>query len=101
MLRHIVMLRHLQADISPIIDELQHYCANVKGIKSCQWSANASIEPAAKHGYTHAFIIDFYTSQDRDDYINDPDHQVIGAKLLAACEHGIDDIVVFDMALST
>ena len=98
MIRHVVLFR-ARPEIEDIIAELHDFCMHFAGVIAFVNSENVSIEPAVMQGYTHGCVIDFATSQARDRYVEDEEHKRIGARLVASCPRGIEDVLVFDFAM--
>ncbi|CAF1043232.1 unnamed protein product [Adineta steineri] len=78
-LRHVVLFKFKEntppADISHIEDEFRTLATvKIPEIKAYEWGTNVSKENL-DHGYTHCFILTFANEQDRDMYIDHPDHK--------------------------
>ncbi len=100
MIRHIVLCR-IRDDVDPerlsaLWKELDNLRSVVPGMRAASFGANVSPEGIAR-GYTHGFIIDFEDASARDAYLVHPDHKAAGAKLVAACEGGVDGLIVMDI----
>lgn len=100
MIRHIVLCR-IRDDVDPerlsaLWKELDNLRSVVPGMRAASFGANVSPEGIAR-GYTHGFIIDFEDTAARDAYLVHPDHKATGAKLVAACEGGVDGLIVMDI----
>ncbi len=68
----------------------------VDGMGEMRFGGNVSPEPFAR-GYTDGFTIDFREAAARDAYLVHPDHQKVGARLVAAIDGGTDRLLVFDI----
>lgn len=103
MIRHIVALR-FRAEVSEeqkagFYAALQALSGQLSGILEFRSFANVSPEEPVVHGFRDLFWIDFQNAAARDAYLVDPDHQAIGARLVAAAEGGVDGILVLDVEL--
>lgn len=48
-------------------------------------------------GYTHAFVVEFASVEDRDYYVKeDEKHRAFGGRLVRASEGGVEGILVVD-----
>lgn len=47
--------------------------------------------------YADGFIADFVDQVARDEYLLDPEHQRVGARIVAAAEGGVAGVFVFDL----
>jgi hypothetical protein len=68
------------------------------GMRHIDSGRNVSPEGLGK-GFDEGLIIDFDDARARDDYLVHPDHQKLGARIVAAVENGPDGIFVFDFDL--
>ena len=100
MIRHIVALRF--AD-SVSVDEKAALFGDLAGLQDLfegaldfQMRRNVSPETAVVHGFADLFWFDFADETVRDAYLSHPTHQAVGARLVAACEGGVDGITVLD-----
>ena len=98
MISHTVLIRS-DEKIEPVIEELKAFCVKFDGVVSFNWGKNVSIEPHVAHGFDHAFVVNFTNETSRDRYVADPEHKAIGSKLVSHCPNGLQDIVVFDLAI--
>lgn len=102
MIRHMVHLRFgnqlTAVNKSALFDGLAALRGHLHGILDFQHRPNISPETPVVHGFSDMFWFDFATVTDRDAYLADPDHQAIGARLVAAVG-GLDGILVCDIAL--
>ena len=62
--------------------------------------AGPNVNPEGRgKGYDEGLLIDFDDAAARDAYLVHPDHQKIGARLVAAASGGTDGLFVFDFDL--
>jgi hypothetical protein len=99
MVRHVVLLRFAAtqsaADIDAIFHSLKQLQNHVDGILNISVGVNSSPE-GLQRGYTHGFTVDFKDEAARDAYLPHPEHQKVGAMIVAATEGGIDGVLVVD-----
>ena len=102
MIRHMVHLRFLNelTDVNKaaLFEGLAALRGHLHGILDFQHRPNISPETPVVHGFTEMFWFDFADAASRDAYLVDPDHQAMGARLVAAAG-GPDGIMVCDIAL--
>lgn len=102
MLKHCVFIRFrpevsteqreaLYADLRRLEGQLTNWLGFVAG-------ANITPELGMDKGYNGGFIIDFQDAAARDAYFQNPDHQQLGQRLIAAAIDGVNGIMVFDLA---
>lgn len=100
MIKHCVLIR-FKSGIS-YEEQEKHYQAihalrhHLPGWEGFVCGSNATLEQGMDKGFNGGFIIDFANEATRDAYLNDAEHQKIGAGIVAAAAGGIDGIVVFD-----
>lgn len=103
MIRHMVALRFKpeikKADIDAVADELAGLRQTLGGIADYAFRDNVSPETEVVHGFNHMFWFDFETEAARDAYLVDPNHQAVGAKLVAMALDGPEGIFVCDVEL--
>ena len=101
MIRHIVALNFIDGTTPEVKQTLYNDLAaldqKINGIIDFQARENVSVEEPVIHGFRDLFWFDFRDIEVRDAYLADPDHQAIGARLVAQCEGGIDGILVMDV----
>lgn len=102
MIRHIVLFR-ARGDLRPgTLDKIYAGLAGLKaavpGMLDFQGGPDVSPE-GMQRGLTQGFCIDFVDEAARDAYLVDPDHQALGAQLVAATENGRDGLYVVDLRL--
>jgi len=100
MIRHIVLIR-FRADvpedrISAIFAELDAIRGQVPGIGAIHTGRSESPEQIER-GYLHGFTVDFADWDALAAYQAHPDHQRVGAALVAHAAGGLDGILVFDL----
>ena len=102
MIRHIVLARLRETttpdEIAAIFSGLDELRTHLPGILSFNYGANISPENLAR-GFTHAFTVDFTGPAARDAYLVHPAHKAAGGRLVAACEGGINGILVIDFGV--
>ena len=102
MIRHLVLTRFRSdvavGEIAAVFNDL----ANLRGHmpKMLAFHAGANVSPEGLgRGYSHAIAIDFTDSAARDAYLVDPAHKAAGARLVAACEGGVEGVLVVDLEI--
>ena len=102
MIRHLVALRFKEGTSDEVKQEIFTNLAGLKGhiegILDFQTRMNVSVEDHVVRGFRDLFWFDFRDTDIRDNYLQDTQHQAIGARLVAACEGGIDGVFVMDFA---
>ena len=95
MIQHIVLCK-IRAEVSA--DEVAAIWAAldavrdvVPGMGAASFGENVSPEGLAR-GYTHGFVIAFEDAAARDAYLVAPEHKAAGARLVAACEGGVEGV---------
>jgi hypothetical protein len=63
----------------------------ISQVQTLEWGTNVSKEKRDK-GFTHCFILSFKSEQDRDTYIDHPEHKAFG-KIVGPV---LDDVFVID-----
>lgn len=103
MIRHIVFIRFkpemTDANIFAIFDELYEIKDKLPGVLNITSGKSESPEQMER-GYMHGFVVDFADWDALQAYQDHPDHRVLGGKLVANAVAGIDDILVFDLAVT-
>ncbi|MBL9073474.1 Dabb family protein [Tabrizicola sp.] len=98
MIRHIVLLKArpevTEAQITAIFADL--HALRLPGILAIHSGRSESPEQIER-GYLHGFTVDFTDWAALAAYQSHPDHQRVGAALVAAAQGGIDGILVFDL----
>ncbi|MCB1332851.1 MAG: Dabb family protein [Roseivivax sp.] len=100
MIRHIVLIRFrpdVDADtIAALWQELHAIEGKVPGLGAIHAGRSESPEQIER-GYMHGFTADFADWAALAAYQAHPDHQRLGAKLVAHAIGGLDGILVFDL----
>ena len=103
MIRHIVLLRLRpevsDAEIGAVFAEVQALQGSLPGLRHVASGRSASPEQIER-GYMHGMVVEFDDWAALARYQTDPRHQASGAKFVAACEGGLDGILVFDLETS-
>ena len=99
MIRHVVLCRFRSdvsaAEIAEIFAALKALQGKISGILAIAAGRDNSPEGLQK-GFTHAFSVDFIDAAARDAYLPHPEHQKVGAMIVAAAEGGIGGLAVVD-----
>ena len=102
MIRHIVLARFRRdigsGEIAAIFSDLEKLRGHIPGMLAFHGGCNTSPENLDR-GYSHAFTVDFADAAARDAYLDHQAHKAAGSKLVAACEGGVEGIVVTDIAI--
>jgi len=102
MIRHIVLLRFRpeisEAAIAALFTELALIQEQLPGLIAITSGRSESPEQMER-GYLHGFVADFVDWEALQAYQDHPDHQRLGAKLVAASVGGKDGILCFDLAM--
>lgn len=100
MIRHIVLLRFRddvgETQRQEIYAELRGLVGTIDGLLDATFGPNVSPEGLSK-GFSDGFVMDLRDAESRDRYLAHPLHQAAGAKLVAACEGGLDGVLPFDL----
>ena len=103
MIRHIVALRFPTETPQQTKDDLYAELAGLKsqieGIISFHATRNVTVEPLSR-GFDDVFWFDFRDAVVRDSYLIHPAHQVVGARIVAETEGGVDGVFVFDVEVT-
>ena len=102
MIRHIVLIR-FRDDVSEehrqqIYAELHGLVGKIDGLLNATFGPNVSPEGLSK-GFRDGFVMDLRDGDARDRYLAHPLHQAAGAKLVAACEGGLEGVLPFDLEI--
>ena len=99
MIRHVVLFKLRPelgpADVEKIMAGLNALKAVVPGMLNVSFGKDVSPE-GLQRGHTHGFTVDFADTAARDAYLPHPDHQKLGAQIVAATQGGVDGITVLD-----
>lgn len=100
MIRHAVFVRFKpDADTTNILAALSALKDKIPGIIAISAGADCSPE-GLRRGHTHGFVVDFRDAAARDAYLPHPEHQKVGAMIVAAAERGIDGVTVVDWEMA-
>ena len=77
MVRHILLIKVKDGsqghEIEVVKDAFQNLPSKIPGVKSVEWGVNNS--PEGKNaGFTHSVLMTFENDQDRDIYLEHPEH---------------------------
>lgn len=104
MIRHIVLIRFPadmpEARIAALFADLHRIEGKVPGLIAITSGRSESPEQMER-GYMHGFVVDFTDWAALQAYQDHPEHQALGAGLVAAAQGGKDGILVFDLALAS
>ena len=99
MMRHVVFCKIRKdlsdADIAAVFEAIKGLQGKIGGILAITTGRDMSPEGLQK-GFTHGFTVDFTDSAARDVYLPHPEHQKVGAMLVAAVEGGKEGLAVID-----
>jgi hypothetical protein len=103
MLRHCVFVKFQpsvgRATRDAIYADLARLDRKVPGMLGLNAGANVNPEGLGQ-GFDEGFLIDFEGAAARDAYLVHPDHQAIGARIVAAAEGGVNGLFVFDFEIA-
>jgi hypothetical protein len=95
LLRHVVLFKFKDtvtpAQIQEVADAFAALPGKIKSIVDFEWGTDVSVENK-NAGMTHGFLVTFKSTEDRDAYLPDPDHQEF-VKLVGP---RVADVIVFD-----
>ena len=96
MIRHAVFCRFKAGtDTDAIFAALKGLQQKIPGILAITCGSDNSPEGFQK-GFTHGFTVDFTDAAARDAYLPHPEHQKVGAMVVAALEGGTEGVAVVD-----
>jgi len=102
MIRHCVFIKFKasvgEAEKTSIYEALVALRIRIAGFVAISYGPNVSPEGLGK-GFGDGFTIDFVDEAARDAYLEDADHKVVGGRIVAAAEGGVEGIIVFDLAV--
>jgi hypothetical protein len=78
-------------DIKQVEEAFQALKQKIPQVVTLEWGTNVSKEKRDK-GFTHCFVLSFKSEQDRDTYIEHPEHKAFG-KIVGPV---LDDVFVID-----
>ena len=94
-LQHVVCFKFKPAataqDIKKVEEAFQALKQKIPQVVTLEWGTNVSKEKRDK-GFTHCFVLSFKSEQDRDAYIEHPEHKAFG-KIVGPV---LDDVFVID-----
>ena len=100
MIRHVVFVKFKPSEeVDKIFDALKALQHKIPGIISITTGKDNSPE-GLQRGNTHGFTVDFVDVAARDAYLPHPEHQKVGAMIVAAAEGGIEGITVVDWTVA-
>lgn len=103
MIRHIVALKFKPEVTAAKKDELyaalKDLDAHIEGILDFRSFRNVSIETPVVRGFNDLFWFDFRDAMVRDAYVVDPEHQKVGARIVAETVGGAGGVYVFDVEI--
>jgi hypothetical protein len=105
MIRHCVFIRFKPetskeriAELFGEIDALKHH---MDGVLAVHIGTNVSPEEGMDKGFSDGFIVDFDNANSRDIYLEDAEHQAVGAQLVEASVDGAEGILVYDLEIES
>ena len=102
-IRHLVFCRfrrEITATAREDLVEQLRALSRVEGIRFSHFEASENVSPEnLAHGFELAFSMDFASSEDRDAYLVHPEHQKVGAAIVASADGGTNGLCVFDMVI--
>jgi hypothetical protein len=99
MIRHIVLIRHRPGlpagEVAAIEAMFEALRARLEGFMAYHGGPDINFE-GLERGYRHGHVLDFADQAARMRYHDDPEHKLLGARLVAAAEGGVDGLLVVD-----
>ena len=99
MIRHVVLIRHRldlpAAEVRAIEAMFRALRARLDGFLAYHGGPDVNLE-GLDRGYRHGHVLDFADQAARMGYHDDPEHKLLGARLVAAAEGGVDGLLVVD-----
>jgi hypothetical protein len=96
MIRHTVLCKFKpDAEVAAVFAAIKALQHKIPGILAITCGADNSPEGLQK-GFTHAFTVDFTDAGARDAYLPHPEHQKVGALVVAAVQGGTEGLAVVD-----
>lgn len=96
MVRHTVLIHFKSdADVPAIFSTLASLQQKIPGIISISAGRDCSPE-GLQRGHSHGFTVDFVDAAARDAYLPHPEHQKVGAMIVAAAVGGVAGVTVLD-----
>lgn len=101
MIRHLVALKFEPGTTeqikSGLYADLAGLSSRIEGILDFQSRENVSIEDELVRGFRDVFWFDFRDTSVRDAYLVDEEHKLIGGRIVAQTEGGLDGVFVMDV----
>lgn len=95
-IRHTVLIHFKPgADVPAIFAALTSLQQKIPGIISISAGRDCSPE-GMQRGHTHGFTVDFVNASARDAYLPHPEHQKVGAMIVAGAVGGVAGVTVVD-----
>jgi len=100
MVRHTVLVHFKpDANVPAIFAALTSLQRKIPGIISISAGRDCSPE-GLQRGHTHGFTVDFVDAAARDAYLPHPEHQKVGAMIVANTVGGVDGVTVVDWEMA-
>ncbi len=103
MIRHIVLIKFRpdipEGDIAALFQELATLTDSLSGAHGFTGGRSESPEQL-EQGYLHGFVIDFDDWASLQVYADHPEHQALGARLVAMAQDGVNGLVVLDLNIA-
>jgi len=100
MIRHIVMLElnpdHDKREFAEVMTDLSALTTKIEGFTQFEHGPNRDLENKSQ-AYPYGFICTFDDEASLHAYAGNPEHQALGARLVAMCRGGADGIMVVDL----
>jgi hypothetical protein len=98
--RHIVLVHFKpDADVPAIFAALTSLQQKIPGVVAISAGRDCSPE-GLQRGNSYGFTVDFVDAAARDAYLPHPEHQKVGAMIVAAAVGGIDGVTVVDWEMA-
>ena len=102
MIRHIVLIRPRpglpESELNAIESMFRALQARLDGFLAYHGGPDVNFE-GLDRGYRYGHVLDFADQDARMRYHDDPEHKLLGARLVASAEGGVDDLLVVDFAV--
>jgi hypothetical protein len=103
-IRHIVLCKFRAEIPASAIEELTGKLTalgRIEGIHFSNFEAGENVSPEDfSRGLHWGFSMDFANAADRDAYLVHPEHQNVGAALVASLDGGTNGLCAFDMTIA-
>lgn len=100
MIQHIVLCNlrpdHDPDELAAVMGGLNKLQDKLSGFTCFNAGPNRDFESMSP-GYTYGFICQFADRASAQAYLVDPDHQALGARLVALCSDGVKGLTVIDL----